>query len=254
MSVGKVLGLVCLFCVACQKNEPAQGKAPAKPSAEAVEQLVNGGFEQWEGTGKEVEPVQWNSYMSGTGEGIAYTAGRAQQVAPSDDVRPGSEGVRSVCIYARSVMGVVANGNLTTGQVHMGSATASNTEANYNFTQLNHADFHQRLTVKPDSIRFWAKFVCPDAKQYARMSAIVHDAYPVKDPSVQDDLPHIVTKASLDFQTSKGEWVCYTVPFENVHSDLSPEYILITFTTNREPGKGSKSDKLYVDDVSLMYK
>lgn len=237
-------------CVACRKS----GTDTSKPVDDTGEytQLVNGGFEEWEGSGKETEPVQWNSYVSGTGEGIAYTAGRVQQIAPSNDTRPGSEGVSSVCIYTRSVLGVVANGNLTTGQVHMGSTTAAD-KSNYNFSQINHADYCQRLTAKPDSIRFWAKFTCPDAQQYARMSALVHDAYPVRDPYIQEDLPHIVAKAACEFQTGTGEWKCYTVPFEDVYPELSPKYIILTFTTNKIPGKGSKNDKLYVDDVSLVY-
>ena len=214
--------------------------------------MLNGGFEEWDGEGKELEPCHWNSYMSADGTGMAFVAGKAQQVDSSLDVRPGSKGRYSVCVYSRSVMGIVVNGNLTTGRVYIGS-TSTQSKDNYNFTACSLPDFQQQLTSKPDSIRFWAKFVCPDSTQNARMNAIIHDDYNYRDPAVKDEEKHLVGKAIQRFTTKSGGWYCYTVPFVYRDSAPEPRYILISFTTNQVAGKGSANDKLYLDDVELVY-
>lgn len=241
------------LCVSCKKDPiPGGGVVVPQKDTTLISQIQNGDFECWEGSGNELEPCHWNSYMSADGTGLAFMAGKAQQVDSSSDVRPGSEGHYSVCVYARSVMGVVANGNLTTGRVYIGS-TSVQSKDNYNYSSCNSPDFHQVLTARPDAIRFWAKFDCPDTAQYARMSAIIHDRYNYRDPEVDDEASHAVGMAVLEFAAKSGGWCCYTVPFEYVNPTIQPKYILISFTTNRDAGKGSGKDRLYLDDVELLY-
>ena len=250
-----IIGLTLSLCLSCHKEHDSLVNSldSSEPSApQEVRELLNGGFEEWEGSGKEAEPCHWNSYMSADGTGLAFVAGRAQQVESSSDVRPGSEGRFSACVYARTVMGVVANGNLTTGRVYIGSTSVQSND-NYNFTDCRLPDFHQKLTARPDFIRFWAKFDCPDATQYARMSAIIHDDYDYRDPESVEEESHAVGKAVLEFTAQSGEWCCYTVPFAYGYPSTQPKYILISFTTNREAGKGSGKDRLYLDDVELVY-
>ena len=253
MKIKNLLFVCCVICTVifcgCHKEEVPE--VPADPSKENM-QLYNGGFEDWHGSDKEAEPVHWHSFMSADGDGLAYAAARAQQVQLSTDVRPGSEGKTSVCIYARSILGIIANGNLTTGRIHVGSANADDA-SNYNFTQRSNENFCQILTAKPDSIRFWAKFECPDAEQKARMSAIIHDAYDYRDPEASGDLVHAVGKACHEFTKGDGEWHCYTLPFDYSYAAAEPHFLLISFTTNAVHGKGSKKDKLYIDDVELVY-
>lgn len=235
---------------ACRKEDENEKVLPIDVSAKN-EVIINGGFEDWLGSGKEMEPQHWHAFMSADGEGIAYIAARTQQVQRSEDVRPGSSGQYSVCIYSRSVMGIIANGNLTTGRIHVGSSNASDA-SNYNFTQRSQAAFCHVLTSKPDSIRFWAKFVCPNKAQMARMNAIIHDACDYRDPEISSEAAFAVARACVEF-TGDGEWHYYSVPFSYDSSTAVPQYILISFTTNREQGKGSKNDKLYIDDVDLVY-
>ena len=241
------------FIFACMLQ--ACDKQPGTKDDTIVEnsELLNGDFEEWEGSGKEIEPAHWNSFMSASGSGMAYTAARAQQVDVSDQTRPGSTGTKSACIYTRSILGVIANGNLTTGQIHVGSVSATNAN-NYNITRSDHADYHQVITSRPDSIRFWAKFKCPDASQMARMSATLHDSCDYRDPETTSDAAHVVAKAYKEFSTQSGEWICYTIPFSYDYPSQSPKYMLITFTTNKEAGKGSITDTLFLDDVELIYK
>lgn len=240
--------ILLFFLQACEKEPGAKKETIVENSM-----LLNGDFEEWDGSGKEIEPCHWNSFMSASGSGMAYSAARAQQVDVSADVRPGSSGTKSACIYTRSILGIIANGNLTTGQIHVGSVSASSS-SNYNITRSNHSDFHQVITSKPDSIRFWVKFKCPDASQMARMSATLHDSCDYRDPETSSDASHVVAKAYKEFSTQKGEWSCYTIPFSYDFPAQSPKYMLITFTTNKEAGKGSSSDTLFVDDVELIYR
>ena len=87
--------------------------------ANAQYQLANSDFEQWESLVSGEEPVRWSSFVDGTGS-MKSMAGKVQIAKISDDLRPGTTGRYSVKINARSVVGVIAQGNLTTGCVNMG--------------------------------------------------------------------------------------------------------------------------------------
>src|SRR5690554_1698101 len=116
-------------------------------------QLPNGGFEQWDDSSSdsEPEPSSWNAFPSAKCDlsGIAFlgcvTATETRH-AKSTDTRPGSAGNYSCKIYATkiSILGntVIANGNITTGQIRIGSTTATSSE-NYNITRISNPDFRQ---------------------------------------------------------------------------------------------------------------
>ena len=125
-------------------------------TASAQLQIQNPSFEEWDNEEtSSVEPSHWNSFMSGTGAMKGFAA--AQQVQKSDDAHSGNSSAR---IYARSVFGVVAQGNLTTGCINMGSATATDANGNYNYTNEDDANFHQKFTGLPDAMRVWVKASC----------------------------------------------------------------------------------------------
>ncbi len=225
-----------------------------------VYQLPNGNFELWDGDSNN-EPANWNGFPTANcnlsiGCGTAMTTRHEM----STDVRPGTTGSYSCKIFATKVniliITVTANGNLTTGKINIGSSTASNS-SNYNFTETDNPDHSQALNAKPDSIVFWAKFVCPaSATQQARMNAVIHDSYNYRDPSGSDSngANHIVGQATQNFTRGDQTWVRYAVPFDyNGFSATTPEYILISFTTNAVPGAGETTDNLYIDDVELIY-
>ena len=247
-------GFVILFFLGLMVMSVSCEKTPGTKKDNLVEnsQLLNGDFEEWEGSGKEIEPCHWNSFMSASGSGMAYSAGRGQQVDVSNETRPGSIGSKSACIFTRSILGVIANGNLTTGQINIGGVSATSSK-NYNISRANNADYHQVITSKPDSIRFWSKFKCVDASQCARMSATIHDSCDYRDPETSADAVHVVGKAYCEFTARQGEWIWHTVPFDYGYPSQTPKYILITFTTNKVPGSGNNNDTLWVDDVELIY-
>lgn len=224
-----------------------------------VYQLSNPGFEVWDGNGSDDEPTHWNGFPSAScnlivGCGSA-TATRHEK---STDIRPGSSGSYSCKLFATeiTILGntIVANGTLTTGQIRIGSTTPTSNQ-NYNITRTANPSFRQPLNAKPDSISFWAKFVCPSSVQQARMSATIHGNYDYRDPEGSDpsSANHVVAKAIHNFSRGNQNWNKYVIPFDYNFPASTPSYILLTFTTNKNAGEGSASDFLYIDDIELIY-
>ena len=72
------------------------------------------------------EPDNWNSFLTATGTWSSFAS---DQCDASSDVRPGSTGTTSCKIFSNSsILGTVANGNVTLGQIVMGSTNATSPE------------------------------------------------------------------------------------------------------------------------------
>ncbi|HNW89120.1 MAG TPA: T9SS type A sorting domain-containing protein [Bacteroidales bacterium] len=221
--------------------------------ANAQTQLNNSGFENWENVGSAtVEPLEWNSFKTASGI-LAYLYGTTT-ITRSDSTRPGSTGNYSCLIWSKTVVGIVANGNVTTGQINMGSQNAGD-PSNYNITHTANTAFSEALGAHPDSLVFWAMFnpVTADTAHLARVRAIIHDSYDAKDPVDAATQPHVVGDATLNFPSTNNQWVRISIPFNYTGPATSPDYMLLTFTTNKTPGGGSGGDSLFIDDLSLVY-
>lgn len=213
----------------------------------AQQQIENGDFEAW-GTANSGEPINWNSFESADGGWNNFSG---DQVDESTDVRPGSAGTSSARITARNPIGsVIANGNLTLGRVSMGSVTPSD-PANYNRTVTGNPEFSEAFTDMPDSIVFWAKVTIGGSDE-ARMKATLHDDYNYRDPEDATAATHVVATAIVNFPATSG-WVRKSVPFVYTGPASTVEYILVTFTTNKNPGGGAEDDVFLLDDVELIY-
>lgn len=248
----------------------------------AEKQIPNSGFEFWQNEGMpEAEPVGWHSFKTAGGD-LALAGGAQLQL--SSDVRPESDGKYSAQIRSNVILGIPANGNLTTGRINMGSMTAADITGNYNFTDLTDPAHALPFTTVPDSLTFWVKFVMTDklyqstgfnqgfnvtdsSDMYAALTVTIHDGdTSYQDPNVdslkQGMETHVVAKAQQLFPDSKGEWVRYSVPFEPGMSNR-PEYILVSLTTNINPGCGpagtmlgmtaTRVDTVWLDDLLLVY-
>ena len=229
-------------------------------SEDGITQIGNSDFEDWRGvTSSNHAPDNWNSFETSEGS-FAYFSS-AQQVQMAVDNRPGSNGFYCADIWSRSVAGIVAQGNLTTGCINAGSMSATN-KANYNYSKTSDSKKSETLSKIPTAIRFWAKFV-PGAvnEQHpnAHMEAVVHDNnnyITYSDPSFQSDeeKSHAIAKARKDFPTTNGEWVEFTVPFEKTTNAANGQlYIIVNLATNADPGQGQEGDHLYIDDIELLY-
>jgi hypothetical protein len=98
----------------------------------AQQQVGNSTLESWDNVGASTEePTNWNSFKSATGS-LSGFAG--QQISRSTAIRAGATGSYCARIWSNSVLGVVANGNMTLGKINMGSSTVTSA-SNYNFHQ-----------------------------------------------------------------------------------------------------------------------
>ena len=110
------------------------------------------------------EPNSWHSFMSATGDMKGFVCG-TPQTSISDDIRPGSEGTKSVKLISALAMGAIpANGTITTGQMQAASADATSTDNCAFLDFMNDAvdgngdPFYTVMTGTPDAISMWVKF------------------------------------------------------------------------------------------------
>jgi hypothetical protein len=116
--------------------------------------------------------------------------------------------------------------------------------------------FYIPLYSRPDSVAVWVKFRqgYPDMDHpYATISAIITDGTYYQDP--EDKVyTNVVAKAkNNEIATTGGEWVRISVPFVYTENAVDPQAVLITISTNADPGKGSNNDEVLVDDIEFVY-
>lgn len=215
-------------------------------------QIGNANMELWENVGAPTEePTNWNSFKTGTGNFAGFAN---KQLERSTSLRNGASGMYCARIWSTSVFGIVANGNMTLGQINLGSSTPANA-ANYNFTKSSDANFSEACVSAPDSIVAWVKYTQAGAgAQQARISAILHDAYDLRDPIDAASQTHVIATAILNYNPTGGNWTRLSVPFTYVASPgLITASLLVTFTTNSTPGGGAANDEVLIDDIELIY-
>lgn len=227
-------------------------------------QFRNPGFENFhnssESGSKGTEPNGWHSFTSATG-GLAKTAG--VKVAKSEVVRPGTDGQASAVLHSSSILGVIANGTMTTGRLNASSLTAAD-PANHSFLDMSKNDkdgngdpFYTEITNRPDSLNVWVKFKQEKANSsypYATVSAAITNGTNYQDPEGSNTYTNVMAKAAnKTIATNGNKWQQLSVPFNYVNDKIDPKAILVTFSTNATPGKGGGVDSLYVDDIKLVY-
>lgn len=218
--------------------------------ANAQYQLANSGFEDWESLSSGEEPVKWSSFVDGTGS-MKSMAGKVQIAKISNDLRPGTSGRYSVKINARSVVGVIAQGNLTTGCVNMGSMSATDASGNYNYINEQRTDQAMRFSGHPDALRVWVKF---SGSKPGKVSAMLTTKGYYQDPiSGNRNTASLVTQATKADIPSNGTWTKYEIPFTANASSLEPYYAFVNISTSNTPGAGSASDYMFVDDMEMLY-
>ncbi len=221
--------------------------------ANAQYQLPNGGFENWPGESTSV-PSGWNTFSTATGSLAGMVSSAVQHERAS-----GHSGQYSCCIKPRDVfLGIIANGNFTTGRINAGSMSAADVTGNYNFSDIT-GGYCQTFTGYPDSLSFWASLYATDASLEASLTATIHDNYALHDPI--NDNSKVVAAISKPFtrtttSSSAVVWQNFRTKFN--YDDYSSynqtaQYILISFTTNKIAGQGNTSDRLYMDDIEMIY-
>lgn len=211
------------------------------------------------------EPNAWHSFQSATGTQpwVWFAGGGSSYLYKSTEVRPGSTGKQSALLTSHNMGFVIANGTMTTGQLSAGSMTATD-PSNHSQLDMSSTDkdgngdpFYTLMDGTPDSIAVWVKFKQKTPKAdhpYASISAAITDGTYYQDPQVAGKTyNNVVATAKNAKIESKGfVWQRVTAPFVYTNNNVNGKAILVTISTNADPGKGS-TDSLYVDDISLIY-
>ena len=215
------------------------------------------------------EPDYWHSFMSASGNpGLVYMAGYNPVTFKCDDVRPGSTGKQSLMLKSIDMYIAIANGTITTGRMNTGDFTASNTDANYAWSDMSNTDkdahgdpFYATLYSLPDAMKVWLKFKQGTANAehpYATATAIINDGTEFHEPAPSKTVyTNVVGEArNAKIAETGDEWKEFTIPFTY---DAFAQYgakaksVLVTLSTNADAGQGSDGDLLYVDDLSFVY-
>ena len=220
-------------------------------------QMPNPSFELWHPSDEtHVEPDGWHSFETATG---ALAAFGGHHLTKSKNAHSGEACAR---ISSSSILGIVANGTMTTGRLNADAMIATDPANNaYLDTSMPELDgagkpFYIPLYSRPDSIAVWVRFrqgsVNPD-HPYANISAVITDGTYYQDP--EDKVyTNVVAKAKNDkIATTDGEWVRVTAPFVYTENAVEPQAILVTISTNADAGKGGDGDEVLVDDIELIY-
>ena len=248
---------------------------------EGTYQIKNSGFENFhtatyvdgENSDSSDEPNAWHSFNSGVAAGsmamLTKLALYNGSTSISEDVRPGSTGKKSVALKSGNVLGIPANGTMTTGRMQAGSIIATDA-ANCAFINMESEDvdgngdpFYTVINGRPDKLSVWVKFKQGQEQEeykYATVSAILTNGGYYQDPG-DSIAENVVAKAGIStIESNDFTWQKITIPF-NYESfsanNAEPRALLVTISTNAQPGVGSSDaenpDSLIVDDIELIY-
>lgn len=233
-------------------------------------QLPNSGFENYHDISdyNTQEPNGWHMFYSGTGKYVSVSANMfSGNTNYSTEVRPGSTGEKCLKLVAGSnYFGIIPNGTITTGRLMVGAISATS-NANYSFNDISLTEtdgngdrFYAAVSNQPDSLTVWVKFkqTTPQSTyKYASVSALLNNGSECRDPENDSYNSGIVAKAAnTTIESLDGEWQRLSIPFDYVSyaaNNAEAKALLVTFSTNATPGKGSANDELYVDDIALVY-
>lgn len=236
-------------------------------------QMPNSDFETW--SDKNHAPRHWHGFESPKG-GFAGSAKSNTKLVSSKWIRPGSAGSKSALLTCSKILGIIANGTMTNGVLNAGSMSAADA-SNHSETDLsstskdaNGDPFSTPIYAKPDAVKFWMRFVQADPSAtadypYAAFNAVVTDGTYYQDPENKTYHNKVAVAAPNLENMRAGDWRQVTCDFDYATyaaDSAQAKAILMTFSTNATPGKGSavtssyklvKADSVYIDDLELVY-
>lgn len=239
-------------------------------------QMPNSDFETW--SEKNNAPRYWHGFESPKG-GFATFVKNGNKLVSSNWSRPGSAGSKSALLTCSKVAGFIANGTMTNGVLNAGSLSAADA-ANHSETDLsstskdaNGDPFSTPIYAKPDAVKFWLRFIQADPSAtadypYASFNAVVTDGTYYQDPEDKTYNNKVAVAAPNLENMRAGDWRQVTCDFDYATyaaDSAQAKAILMTFSTNATPGKGSIKeegkylkktvavDSVYIDDLELVY-
>lgn len=175
------------------------------------------------------------------------------------------------------------NGNLTTGIINAGSATPKQDGglSNYNWSdptgkgdnttkvptdrsgQNETKSAGQTFSGKPDAIKFKYAAYLKDASQRIQLRAVVHGEGRYRDPEYSKDNYDDIKWGVATFNdtrtlsSSSDKVVLKEAQAEFVaginQSSITPAAVLVSLTTNENPGVGDKGNFACFDDIEFVY-
>ena len=258
-------------------------------SAMAQYQLPNSDFESdfveaykyetkgliWTTKASYTEPLYWHGYATIDASKTNDMGRDGSKLTTSTDVRTGSKSTKCVCITAThpSVLSpILANGVMTTGRIYTHSITPDDASNNHNYsdpsfdissaekigktekkTYPQNRNYAQKFQGKPDLFTVWVNFIPQNTSDRASVNAVIHTNARYQDPE-DTKYESVKVAAAKNDNIAKNGWEKLEIPFDyTVGTGNTPAYILVTFTTNKTPGGGSDGDRLYVDDIAIVY-
>ena len=253
-----------VILIDANKNNLGVIKVLFGENADEVGQIPNSGFEKYHKAGSIDEANAWHSFGSCDGKFASMVKGTAHTEAVKD-VCPGTTGTTSLRIFSTSILGISANGTVTTGRMSAGSVSATD-KSNHAYLDMSKTDvdgngdpFYAALTAFPDSIGVWMKYNPGKSGLKASISAVITDGTYYQDPE-DKTYNNVVAKASnTNIEENGGSWQYVTVPFDYASyekpegQEIAGRAMLVTMSTCATPGGGTGNDNLYVDDLRLIY-
>lgn len=225
-------------------------------SKEAAYQIANADFENWTDDENAKIAEGWNSFDTAAGLFASFAS-----MSPMPQKIEGYKG-NGVRIVSKDLLGIYANGNITTGHINMGSTNPTDA-SNYNFTDRTDVNGNMPFAGRPDAFEVYARFTPGTAKAAAdaeqeqpalqgRVQLILHKDAAYHDPELAEMADEKVGSANVLIPATE-EWTKFTGEFSYT-TDATPEvqYLLASATTNPVPG-ASKDDQLDLDELRLIY-
>ena len=231
-------------------------------------QVVNSDFEDWNGPDYKNVPFGWHSFESvdGVSMYVSFAQSTAHTSKQTDGLHDGTTGTACLKLVPRSLLFALANGTISTGQMIAGdmSATSPKNHAEMDISKQatsNGSPFYATLTQRPAAMSVWVKFTQGATNKqhpYATVSAAITNGKYYQEPTSDNDSSVVIGYAKNNqIGTSNGQWQHLRIPFRydspNYNATDEPKAIMVTFSTNADPGQGSAGDVLLVDDFELIY-
>lgn len=231
-------------------------------------QVVNSDFEDWNGPDYKNVPFGWHSFESvdGVSTYVSFARSTAHTSKQTDGLHDGTTGTACLKLVPRSLLFALANGTISTGQMIAGdmSATSPKNHAEMDISKQatsNGSPFYATLTQRPAAMSVWVKFTQGATNKqhpYATVSAAITNGKYYQEPTSDKDSSVVIGYAKNNqIGTSNGQWQHLRIPFRydspNYNTTDEPKAIMVTFSTNADPGQGNKNDVLLIDDMELIY-
>ena len=231
-------------------------------------QIANSDFEDWSGPEFKNVPVGWHSFESvgGSAVFVAFAKSTDHTSKNTESLHEGTLGEYCLKLVPRNLGIALANGTISTGRMNAGAYSATDPK---NHAQMdisvtatsNGSPFYALLNQRPTALSVWVKFTQGTASTehpYATVSAAITNGNYYQEPTANNDSSVVIGYAqNKEISSNGGVWQHLYVPFrydsKNFNKTDNPKAIMVTFSTNADPGQGSSGDVLLIDDLELIY-